>query len=233
MTHDVFSVSCRALGAKLPGLDGLSELSNRDNRVPPSHLYQSALEATAAEVIIYVHDDVTILDRDWLSRVLAVFERPEIAVVGLGGAPGLGLPSLYKRPYFLNDMARWGFRSNLVDWYQHGVRETGSARVAVIDQFFMAVSTTFLRKAGGWPISRLTHHCMDMWVCCEAARQQQQVWIVGAECAHRSDNTSQTDAYKMASWLQGGTLEQDHALPHRWIYEEYRDVLPIVIDFAH
>ena len=51
--------------------------------------------------------------------------------------------------------------------------------------------------------------------------------MVGASCTHLGGRTSTSPEYKDAEWLQGGTLESDHLLPHKWIYEEYRDVLPL------
>jgi hypothetical protein len=99
--------------------------------------------------------------------------------------------------------------------------------VAVVDAFFIAVRTNWLDDIGGWPVGHLTHHCLDLWVACEAARTGREVWATGVDCIHRGGGTSTKRSYESASWLQGGTLVGDHERPHRWLYDEFRDVLPI------
>lgn len=100
---------------------------------------------------------------------------------------------------------------------------------AVVEQFFMAVRTDWLKDKGGFPTDHLTHHCIDMWLACEAARDGKEVWQVGVSCTHHGGGSSTKPSYGEAPWLQGGSMERDHQIPHRWIYDEYRDVLPITI----
>jgi len=52
---------------------------------------------------------------------------------------------------------------------------------------------------------------------------------VGAECYHAGGGSSIKATYHEAKWLQGGSVASDHELPHRWIYDEFRDVLPVEI----
>jgi hypothetical protein len=54
--------------------------------------------------------------------------------------------------------------------------------------------------------------------------------MVGASCTHHGGGTSTKPEYAKAKWLAGGTMEEDHQAPHRWLYEEYRDVLPISVE---
>ncbi len=218
------------------GATAVTWIDNHDNRMTPCEAYQAGLELKNDEkfyhqgdVLIYVHDDVTIHDSDWLARVLEPFARPNCVTVGLGGALSLGHPDLYKRAYRLQDMARGGYRSNQTDWQTHGERETGSCRVAVVDAFFMAVRRDFLLKIGGWPVRHLTHHCLDLWLACEAARHRKETWMVGVGCTHHGGGSSTKTAYREAKWLQGGSLEQDHQQPHRWLYDSYRDCLPFQV----
>ena len=205
-------------------------LDNRDNLLTPCQAYQKLLDDSdpMIDVLIYVHDDVTIHDPDWLSRILRLFDNPNCAVAGLGGALSLGHPFLYRRPYRIQDMARNGYRSNQTDWQVHGDREQGDCRVAVLDAFLMAVRRDWLLSIGGWPVAHISHHLLDLFLACEASRAGKETWITGASCTHHGGGTSTKPIYAEAKWLQGNSLESDHQLPHRWLYDTYRDCLPLV-----
>lgn len=230
MTYEVWSVLCGGPGLEAPGPYIPIEWDNRDNKLTPAQCYQTILANSDSELLVLTHDDLTIHDPDWLSRVMAEFDsHPNCVVVGLGGALSLGHPDLYKKPYALNNMARYGYRSNQTDWQVHGEHEQGSCRVAVVDAFFMAIRRDFLLQCGGWPTAHLTHHLLDLWVCCEAARRGKEVRTVGISCTHHGGGSSTKPTYREAKWLQGQSLEADHQLPHKWLYNAYRDVLPIQV----
>lgn len=53
--------------------------------------------------------------------------------------------------------------------------------------------------------------------------------MTGVSCTHHGGGTSTKEVYRNAQWLRGGTLESDHQEPHRWLYAEYRDVLPLEV----
>lgn len=230
---DIWSVTCGGPGFNQPVNDyAIREWVNTNNRNTPCSCYQKilteALSHSPPDILVYAHDDVSINDSDWLDRVLQPFQlRDDCVAVGLGGALSLGHPNLYKRPYRLSDMARGGYRSNQTDWQTHGEQEKGACRVAVLDAFFMAVRRDFLLKIGGWPTKHLTHHGLDLWLACEAARHKKETWMVGVSCTHHGGGTSTKEVYREAKWLQGGSLERDHQQPHEWLYEAYRDVLPL------
>lgn len=234
LTFEIVSVICGGKGPKFPPRQSRNRefhkhvtlVDNRSNKRTPCQVYQAALEASKADVLIYIHDDVTIHDADWLGRVLDQFGE-HTAAVGLGGATSLGHPNLYKVPYKLQDMARGGYASNQTDWQVHGTQETEARRVAVLDAFFMAVRRDFLLEIGGWPTGYLTHHCLDLWLACEAARHGKDTRIVGASCTHHGGQTSVKALYQDAKWLQGGDTDEDHKRPHFWLYVAYRDVLPL------
>lgn len=208
----------------------VTRLDNRDNRKTPCQWYQDALLDCTADVLIYIHDDVSLHDFDWAGRVMQEFTDPDVVCVGLGGATRLGQPDLYKRQYRLEDMARGGYCSNQTDHNTHGQHLTGSMCVAVVDAFFMAIRTDFLRGIGGWPVTSLSHHCQDLWLACEAVRAGKRTRAVGVSCTHHGGGSSTKPVYRDAKWLQGESLERDHQAPHEWLYREYRDVLPIVVE---
>ena len=202
---------------------------NDSNLESPCTAYQRLYDVSDGDVLVYLHDDVTIHDSNWLRRITHLFNNPECVCVGFGGAAQLGHDDLYKVGYRLPYMARQGYVSNQTDWQTHGGLEKGDKRVAVVDAFCMAVRTSFLAGVGGWPVKHLTHHCLDLWLACEAACAGKEVWMAGVSCTHHGGGSSTKPAYQRAKWLQGRSLESDHRLPHRWLYDEYRDVLPIKV----
>ncbi len=227
MTHEIVGVGCGGQGISLPNACSIRYIDNSANEHSPCECYQVLLEGCAADVIIYIHDDVSIYECNWTASVMTLFDNPQCVAVGLGGATGLGNPDLYKRPYNIWDLARRGYASNQTDAEVHGARFTGSRRVAVLDAFFMAVRRDFMARCGGWPVGRLTHHCLDLWLACEAARAGKEAYMVGVSCTHHGGGTSTKPAYAEAKWLKGGSMQTDHTEPHRWLYDNYRDVLPI------
>ena len=201
---------------------------NRANLVTPCQAYQALLDATEADVLCYSHDDLTVHDPEWLTRVMELFEGNDRCVaVGLGGALGLGTNDIYKKRYHISQLQRIQYGSNAVDAETHGERVTGTRRVAVIEQFFMAVRVEWLRSRGGWPVGKCGHHMLDAFLACEAARDEKEIWQYAASLLHSGGASSTSDLYKNAKWLAGGTLEEDHRSPHRHIYETYSDVLPL------
>lgn len=202
---------------------------NHLNQYSPCQAYQMILDSAMADILVYVHDDVAIHDPKWLESVMITFENPQCVAVGLGGATSLGRPDLYRKPYNIWNMARGGYASNQEDAETHGERFTGVRRVAVLDAFFMAVRREFLVSVGGWPVSHLTHHCLDLWLACEAHRAGKEIWMTGIKCNHYGGKSSTSPAYSNARWLQGGSLEADHEIPHRWLFDNYRDVLPLEV----
>lgn len=240
MTYELITVLCGGPGPDLPHCgDGfrpfVTRLDNTANLLTPAQCYQLAytdahrLPALVPEVLILMHDDIAVYDPDWLPKVLDLFSNPLCVVAGLGGASSLGRESLYKRPYRISDMSRGGYVSAQRDWITHGGHLSGSRRVAVVDAFFIAVRISFLDLVGGWPVDHLSHHCIDLWVCCEAARQGKEVWATGIDCHHFGGKSSTNKIYREAAWLQGKSLVSDHEIPHKWLHSAYSDVLPIRI----
>lgn len=180
------------------------------------------------DVLVYLHDDTEIHDLEWQLRVEEQFSiGPQVAVVGFGGATGIGDRDIYKKPYRIEQLARQDYRSNQSDWEVHGTRETGSRRVAVIDGFAVAVRGSFLARIGGWAWMKTDFHCYDIALCLMAARLGLKVKMVGVHATHHGGGTSTKAEYKEWCEERGTTLEEEHRAPHRWLYEEFRDVLPL------
>ena len=111
MTHEVVSVICS--GSNLTShIDRI--IDNTGNYFAPCVAYEKLLRTSTPDIIIYIHDDVTIHDSNWLERVIDCFDVPmypseNTVAVGLGGATQLGNGNLYRKPYNIMNMARYGY----------------------------------------------------------------------------------------------------------------------------
>ncbi len=181
---------------------------------------------TDHDIIAFMHDDVSIADMQWLARVRLAFDD-DTAIVGFGGATGLGVDDIYKTPYRIEQLQRIDYYSNQVGWEIHGKRETGVRDVATVDGYFMAVRTEFLRQTNGWSFFPFAFHNYDHVLALEAHRRGWKVKIVGVECEHHGGGTSTSAEYWEWCRENGTTPELEHTRPHEWMYNRYRDLLPL------
>lgn len=185
------------------------------------------LDNTQAEILCYLHSDVEIFEPGWDQRVLREFDDPTVGVVGFGGGLQHGSQDIYRVPYRLEQLARGGYISNTRDAESHGGRFAGSADVAVLDGFCLAIRRSLLTRAGGWPVSAIPFHCYDYFACIEAHRQGMKVRMVGVDCQHHGGHTSTRPEYQ--DWSQrvlGKSDAQVHEDSHRWLYDNSRGLLP-------
>lgn len=237
MKIELVSVLCGGQGFQTPP-SVIGETSpvrvwpNQDNLISPCQAYQRLLEETdnSVDILAYGHDDLEIHSTAWEAMIDYMFMDANVAVVGLGGALTLGHGDLYKRPWRLDLMARGGYGSNATDAEVHGIRVLEPRRVVVLDALFMAVRVKWLRALGGWPVNYLTHHGLDLWLACMASRSRKETWTVPASFTHHGGGSSIKSVYAEAEWLQGGSLDSDHLLPHKWISKEFSDVLPLKVE---
>src|SRR5260221_4293756 len=119
-------------------------------------IYQRQRDVGAADdLILYIHDDVHILERGWDARLEAFLRGHEKAgLVGFGGARGLGDPDLYRKPYVLQQLARRDFASGMRDAEAHGRRIDQPMRAAVLDGLALGFRRGVLDQINGlawWP----------------------------------------------------------------------------------
>ena len=196
----------------------------------PIPQYQSFYTCHACDPFaVFMHNDVEIHDDSWVEQVTAEFLDPRVAIVGFGGAIGIGTTEIYKRPYDIWQLQRIGYRSNQSDWQTHGSHESGSCDVAVVDGFIMAIRGEFLRKISGWTWFPFEFHCYDTALCLMAARYGWKVRMIGIKCTHRGGGASITPAYQKRCESRKTTPEREHREPHIWMYNEFRDLLPLRI----
>lgn len=203
-----------------------------------------ALQA-GADVIACLHDDFEIHDQGWNVRVLRHFERHEkCGLLGFGGAIGLADTDIYQKPYAPMQLARIGFRSNLVDAEVHGMRSLLPEPVACLDGFSQIGRREFwdgqIRPEGDrsgyltrpWKYLEdlgMVHHFYDGALGCLARRQGWETWYLPIRGRHLGGQTAVGDA-GYQEWAKTQTPGGDHGFwetAHQKAYEAFRDVLPI------
>jgi hypothetical protein len=204
------------------------------------------------EIIACFHDDLEIQEDGWDSVVRRAFDRhPDLGLAGFGGAIGLGTDALYNEPYDPMQLARIGFRSNLVDAEAHGARSLTTEPVVCLDgfsqigrrAFFTGLSEsewrtheiparTPFRHVRPWTyLERLgfIHHFYDGALGCLARRLGWQVRYLPVRCRHYGGQTAVGDpGYQRWAALEidGGDRGFWEAA-HRIGYAEFKDVLPL------
>jgi hypothetical protein len=187
--------------------------------------------ADRPDVIAALHDDLLINEPSWDDKVLEHFRRhPKCGLAGFGGAIGLGTDNIYQAPYDPMQLARIGFRSNLVDAESHGIRSTLPERVACLDSFSMIFRSEFAEKAWRWmEQAGIKHHFHDGAAACLAAREGWEVWYLPVACQHLGGRTAVGDqGYQ--EWAKQQTPQGDQGFwlhAHKVCYEAFKDVLPI------
>lgn len=202
-----------------------------------------ALEKTDADLIACFHDDLELLDPEWAKKTIRHFETHlACGLAGFGGAIGLGDENIYRVPYEPVQLARKGFRSNLVDAEVHGLRSLLPEKVACLDGFSLVGHRGFYK---GWQYPNgprqfdrpwhyfadhgIIHHAYDSLMGAYAKRLGWDVWYLPIRARHYGGQTAVGDqGYQ--SWAQAQILGGDQGFwqqSHQRGYELFHDVLPL------
>ena len=208
--------------------------STKNGAVPAAfhRLWQTVREQSSSvpdDVLVYIHDDVRILEKDWDTRVRAVFEKdPKCGLAGFGGATALGGDEIYKVPYQVHQLGRRNFYSNMRGAELHGERETNERPIVFTDGFSMIVRRSLLDTINGWSWwpDDLVHHAYDYGIACMARRHGYTAWLVPCAVDHRGGLTATTKIYQDLANSLGGDAKV-HERSHKFVYETFRDVLPL------
>ena len=180
----------------------------------------------ADDILCYLHDDVEILEPGWDVRVKTVFsQHQDVGLAGFACALGLGQDDIYKTPYYLQQVGRHTFGSNMVDAELHGFRTTQDQEAASPDGFSMILRRSLLDKVGGWNYFPYLHHTYDYAIACLARRHHYKCWLIACSVRHWGGKTSLTEIHRKTAEQYGGD-DKVHADGHRWLYDNFRDVLP-------
>jgi GT2 family glycosyltransferase len=216
-----------------PGLMGYTESAEVNHGVPHAlhRLWASVREHASGpeDVLCYIHDDLRILEPGWDTRVLNAFRHdPRCGLAGFGGATALGGDEIYKRPYEVHQLGRRDFFSNMVGAEHHGKRVTTEMPIVFTDGQSMIVKRELLDKIDGWswwPF-HLVHHAYDYGIACMARRHGYSAWLVPCHVEHRGGLTACGPKYHELAAKHGGDAAV-HAASHRFVYDTFRDVLPL------
>lgn len=168
----------------------------------------------------YIHDDLVCMEKDWDVRVANEFKDPKVGIVGFAGALGHGSPKMYEEPYKVSNMARQNFISNMKDAERHGGRFTGGCDVVVLDGMALFVRREVLEKVGGWPQDGTVGYFLySEWICCMARRMGYKIRLVGVACDHLGGKSTGLNPIAKFNYEE----------EHRWLYENFKDVLPASI----
>lgn len=184
--------------------------------------YSYLTQHTESELLAFIHDDVICREKGWDTRVLKEFENETVGVVGFGGALRHGREDIYKTPYVYSQLQRYGYRSNVDDAEIHGIRDSGSCDVAVLDGFALVCKRDFLDRSGGfgWLSGRCDFFNYDYAICAMAHRFGYRVRFVGVHCQHLGGRSSTSKgAQKIVN-------QEAYDKAHRWFYDEFRDTIP-------
>ena len=196
-----------------------------------------------ADIVACLHDDLILQDAGWVKTVVRHFERtPACGLAGFGGAIGLGAENIYQTPYQPMQLARIGFRSNLVDAEVHGMRSLLPERVACLDGFSQIGRREFFAGLANQPVQDrpqrpwthlqrlgVRHHAYDSMLGCLAARAGWDTWYLPVRCHHLGGQTAVGDAGYQA-WAKTQLPDGDHGFweqAHKIFYRECKDVLPL------
>ena len=194
--------------------------TNKDNNVGLVSGMQAIYKMSdGLDILAYFHDDVICREQGWAARVLKQFEDPKVGVVGFGGSLWHGSPDIYKVPYHISQLGRSYYMSNVDDAEVHGERFKGTRECATLDGFALCIRRELLLRAGGWPVDHLKFHGYDHWTTLIANRLGYRVSIVGIRSHHLGGQT----------YTKLNPDPEDHARAHKWLYEEFRDVLPVMV----
>jgi GT2 family glycosyltransferase len=196
-------------------------------------LYEMAkrgdVEAADDHVLVYIHDDVDILEPRWDERVRNRFlAQPDIGLAGFACALGLGEDAIYKAPYELRHVGRHTFGSNMVGATIHGFVTTEDREAASPDGFSMIIRRSLLDKIGGWSWFPFLHHVYDYAIACQARRHGYRCWLIPVHVNHHGGKTACGPIHQETAKKYGGDT-QVHADAHRWLYDNFRDVLPFKV----
>ena len=188
-------------------------------------------DASDAEILAFLHDDVDVHDPDWTFKVTCFFEWfPKVGLVGFGGALGLGTWDIYKRPYDFRQLARQDYYSAQDGWENHGDYLNRALRVTMLDGYALIFRRQAYEEMGRWDAALangLEYHMYDFWACCRMEELGWEVWALPISCNHHGGGTSVKAEYD--AWLKSRGIEGDgeiHRKAHEICYERFRRILP-------
>jgi hypothetical protein len=110
----------------------------------------------------------------------------------------------------------------------HGFRYQGDREAASPDGFSIIVRRSLLDRIGGWSWFPFVHHAYDYAIACQARRHKMKCWLIGVHVKHWGGKTACGPIHQEMAKKFGGDTKV-HADAHRFIYDQFRDVLPFQV----
>jgi len=194
---------------------------------------RGAEKVTNSDILVFGHDDMEVYE-NWTEYLDILFTaKPDIGLIGLHGAKGLGSDDIYRTRYGLTQLARIDPISNMVDAESHGRRGTVPQEVVTVDGFFMAVRVTAYREVGGWEAclaDGIPYHMYDHWMAMALREKGYKTYLAPISCKHNGGGTEvgMSDAYEIWAKEQGfREASEVHSKGHVAFYERFRGQLPV------
>ena len=111
--------------------------------------YNQGMKATDAKYKVYLHQDVLLVKKDFVRKVLDIFKEPSIGAIGM-----IGCRSLPATGVWWDGMRRYGRvlhacePESIVDGLHRVVPEAGAASLNICDYVYCAIRDR-IRSAGG------------------------------------------------------------------------------------
>ena len=118
-----------------------------DGSIPLTKIYQEALDECDCDIIVYMHDDIEILNNGWATELVRLFdENKDYGIIGIAGSAQLDANAAwwqYKKIY-----GQVLHRSNGKSWLTMFSDTLGDklAEVCVVDGLFFAVKKDRIKK---------------------------------------------------------------------------------------
>lgn len=194
---------------------------------------QWAYEHCESDLLMLLHNDVFIYEKDWDVRMRKYFDEiDKLGVAGFFGAQGC-LPNGGR----LQDVEFRGQQSgmsNMLEAEIHGMRLKQPWRSAsIFDSFAMMLSMDMLRANNGFDQRYPFHHFYDRDISLESLRHGFNNIVVNVPCHHIGGLTNANPLFQ--EWLQtkiGNKMEDGriHNQNMQYFIDKWNSVLPIYVN---
>ncbi len=162
---------------------------------------QKAYEICETDLLMFLHDDCYIYEKDWDQRIISYFETiPKLGMAGFFAAQGC-LPN-GGRLQDVNYPGQMSGMSNMLEAEIHGMRMNEPWRsCAIYDSFAMIMSMEMLKAGNGVDMRYKFHHYFDRDISLESLKRGYKNIVVNVPNHHIGGVTHETDQYQ--KWLLG------------------------------
>jgi len=183
----------------------LNFIRNEDNigLMATNKLAYEICQESGSDVLMLLHTDTFIFEKNWDQRILSYFEKiPKLGVGGFFGAQGC-MPN-GGRMQDTEWPGQMSGLSNMLEAEIHGIRLKKEWRsCAIFDSFAMCLSMEMLKTGNGFDMRYELHHMYDRDMSLESLRRGYKNIVVNVPCHHIGGLTGESNQYQ--SWLEKRT----------------------------